>query len=199
MGALVSAAASVLALTLISTATQAATQTVAFPAAGDPYVSLAGGSGVLGSGGETGFMYNAGDYVEGSFTPTIPSVDDVTISVPIENYLGDGSSEQVELTINGVDVGSFTATDDGYGGDTQVLGFSTSFAPIPLGPTDVLQLVLQDTVPPGGGSIAFYDGGSAILVGGAVPEPAAWSLLIIGLGGVGWSLRGRQAAACEPV
>ena len=45
---------------------------------------------------------------------------------------------------------------------------------------------------------AFIDNVSIAAGGGGVPEPAAWALMLVGLGGMGVAIRGRREAATAP-
>jgi hypothetical protein len=109
----------------------------------------------------------------------------------IQNFLGDGNDENVDVLVNGTDVGTFEALDAGFSGNGQTIFFTASFPAI-AGPDYSLEFILDNTIPSEGGSIAFFDHGSTTLSSGAVPEPASWALMLAGFGGLGAALRVRR-------
>ena len=160
--------------------------TVPFPSDASVYFSATNGSGTIGSnGGQSGYMWTTGDNVVDFFAVTgLSSATSISATFDIVNVLGDGNNQFADVLVNGIDVGTFEALDSGYSGDTQTLTFSASFAPI-SGPDFGLEFVLDNTIPFGGGSIAFVGDGSATL--SAVPEPATWALMLVGFTGVGFA------------
>ncbi len=62
-------------------------------------------------------------------------------------------------------------------------------------PINSLYLVVQAFTPPGGSSAADIVVAQEVLNTAAVPEPSTWALMLVGLGGLGASLRtGRKGA-----
>jgi len=160
----------------------------AFPTFEDPYFSATDGSGTIPAGGQTAYMWTTGDYVatldaevSGSYLAT-----SFTDTFMIQNGLGDGNNLTVEGVLNGVDIGSFTADDSDYSGDDQNINFNVSFAPILISGPFTFEYVLENTIPPGGGAIAFLDGGEATIFGTStsVPEPSPLSLVLAGLAAI---------------
>lgn len=162
---------------------------VPFPTAGDYFCSASNGCGNIPAGGQTAFMWTEGDYVISSnFMSTgLPSVTGLSWDFTIQNYLGGGNNETVNILLNNQMVGSFTALDCNYCGNYQEITGSANFSAI--GPVDggyTLEMELTNTIPGGGGSIAFADGGTFTLIGGqggTVPEPG--SILLFGSGALG--------------
>jgi hypothetical protein len=161
---------------------------VPFPTAGDYYCSASNGCGNIPAGGQTAFMWTEGDYVISSnFTNTgLSSVTGLSWDFTIQNYLGGGSNETVDILLNNTMVGSFTALSGGGGNYQEITGSANFGAIAPLDGGYTLEMELTNTIPPGNGSIAFADGGTFTLIGGqggTVPEPG--SILLFGSGALG--------------
>lgn len=173
---------------LMTGVASAASATVPFPTAGDQYCSATNGCGTIPSGGQTAYMWTAGDYVMSSnFTGTgLGSVSSLTWDFTIQNYLGGGNNETVSIMLNGNPVGSFTALDCAYCGSYQTVTGSVSFGSIgPQGGGYTLEMMLTNTIPGGGGSIAFADGGLFTMSGGGGQTPEPSSILLFGSGALG--------------
>jgi hypothetical protein len=161
--------------------------TVPFPGAGDAYCSFTNGCGTIPPGGQTAYMSTAGDYVTTTVI-TYQMFQEAMGFWIFQDYLGGGNTEQVDLLVNGLFVGSFVAQDCGYCGSYFTIGF-LFFSQITCNGPCVLSLVLQNTIPDGGGSIAFADGGQTILAQEGVPELSSLVLFGSGLLGVAGVVR----------
>ena len=180
-----------LTLTAIAGTAQAASYLANFPSSNTFYSSATHGTGFIPPGGQSAYMWTTGDYVTQTFTGTgLNSVGALSYSFTYQNYLGNGSTETAGLLINGTQVGSFTAPDTGYSGSYPKVTGTVSFSPIVGGGTYTLSMVLENTVPPANGSIAFVDGGVWRLSSSAVPIPGA--LLLFGPGLVGLAAMKRR-------
>jgi len=164
------------------------TASVPFPTAGDSYLSQTNGSGTIPSGGETDYMWTAGDWVASSvFVLPTSSVTGLSANWNFEDFLGGGNTETWYVLVNGIAVAQAILPDDSYNGDILNVSGSVSFAGIaPASGGYQVTLVLQNSVPFGGGSVAWLDGGVTGLTYEAnhvVPEPG--SLVLLGSGVVG--------------
>jgi len=157
-----------------------------FPTAGDAYVSD-NGNGNIPAGGQTGYMWTAGDYVISSiFVLPTTNVTDLTANWIFQDYLGGGNNETFSVLVNNVPVATATIFDCNYCGTYGTVNGTVTFAPIgPMGGGYTVELVLQNTVPLGGGSVAWADGGITGLSynTSTVPEPG--SMILFGSGVVG--------------
>ncbi|HEY4934225.1 MAG TPA: PEP-CTERM sorting domain-containing protein [Terriglobales bacterium] len=174
-----------------SSLTTSVTSTVPFPTAGDAYCSLTNGCGTIPSGGQTDFQFDAGDFVISSiFVLPTTSVTGLSANWNFQDFLGNGNTETWFVYVNGVAVAQTTLPDDNYNGDILNVGGAVSFAGIaPVSGGYQVELVLQNTVPFGGGSVAWLDGGLTGLSYTATPEPGSMMLFGSGVIGVAGLLR----------
>jgi PEP-CTERM motif len=168
------------------------TVVVPFPTAGDAYCSQTNGCGTIPSGGQTDYMWTAGDFVASSVfvIPGALNVTGLTANWQYEDQLGEGGNESWFVFVNNVAVASFTIPDCGFCGSIGTVSGSVSFAGIaPSGGGWQVALILQNTVPFGEGSAAFLDGGMTGLdyTTSTVPEPGTLVLLgssLLGFAGI---------------
>jgi hypothetical protein len=173
--------------------TSAGTTTVTepFPTAGDAYCSATDGCGTIPSGGGTAFQWTAGDFVTSSiFVLATSSVTDLNANWLVQDFLGGGNTETWFVSVNGTNVAQVVVPDDAFNGDILNVTGTATFAGIaPVGGGYQVELILQNTVPLGGGSVSWLDGGLTGLSfnNSTVPEPGSMVLFgsgVIGLAGL---------------
>ena len=160
---------------------------VPFPTAGDAYCG-SNTCGTIPAGGQTDFNWTAGNYVISSiFVLTPYPVTALTANWKFQDFLGNGNTETWYAYINGVAVAQALLPDDSYNGDILTVTGTVTFAGIaPVAGGYQVELVLQNTVPFGGGSAAWLDGGTTGL-SYVTPEPGSMVLFgsgVIGLAGL---------------
>ena len=167
----------VFALCFISvSAVQASELTFGFPSIGAYYFSATNGSGFVSNYGPMPWMWTAGDFVTQTYFNGPAVADSASFDFYVKSVLN-GYAEDWTVFINGVAVAYFFPPDEG--GKLTILHYTgiATFAPIDGGGIYNYSFVLQNTIPTGGGSVAFY----------ATPEPGSIALFgsgILGLAGV---------------
>jgi hypothetical protein len=156
------------------------TAIVPFPTAGDAYTSATDGNGTIPAGGMTEFQWTAGDSVTSAiFNLGASSVNSLTANWTFQDDLI-GATETWFVLINGTAIAQATLPDcSGCDTDVTITG-TVGFADIfPVAGGYQIQLVLQNTLATGQGSVAWLDGGITDL-NVTTPEPA--SLMMVGSG-----------------
>lgn len=158
-----------------------------FPTAGDAYCSATNGCGTIPAGGQTAFQWTTGDFVISSiFVLPTSSVTDLTANWSFQDFLGGGNTETWAVFVNNIAVATATLPDDGYNGDILGVTGTVNFAGIaPVAGGYQVSLVLQNTVPFGGGSVAWLDGGITGLSYNVTTVPEPGSMLLFGSGVIG--------------
>jgi hypothetical protein len=173
---------------------RAAAVTLEFPSA-DSQTHYVVNPGVLGAGGNgKGFL--AGDTISETFTGTgLAQADSAHWIFQMSNFTLAGVNNTFDVRINGVTVDTFNFLSTGDSANDLNFDFTSTFAPI-AGDTYTLAFVATSSVPGGLGAWNYYPGGNVTLSGGpisgAIPEPSAWALMILGFGAAGAGLRARR-------
>jgi hypothetical protein len=158
-----------------------------FPTAGDAYCSATNGCGTIPAGGQTASMWTTGDFVISSiFVLNTNSVTDLTADWSVQDFLGNGNTETWFALVNGVTVAQVVLPDDAFNGDILNITGTVNFAGIaPVGGGYQVELVLQNTVPFGGGSAAWLDGGITGLSYNVNTTPEPGTIVLFGSGAIG--------------
>jgi len=166
-----------------------------FPSDMTSFSSATNGTGTIPASGQSAYMWTAGDYITQTITGTgLSAVSGFSNAFSYWTNLD--ADLTVAVLVNGTQVGSFTLNPCSNCDVADDESLSFSFAPISASGDYTISYVLQNTIAPGLGSIAFLDGGTGTLTGeGAVPEPATWALMLAGFGCVGFVMRRRAQQA----
>ena len=185
-----------LALSLGFAAAAQAQVSVDVPGVGATWSSATTGSGTLSAGGQTGFMWTTGDFVSQTVTGTgLDFATEFADTFSIQNILGEDMT--IGASLNGTSIGQFTIANCDFCEQVQQVSVDFTFAKIASDPGNFnVIFTLENTMPPGEGSLTFLEGGRGTLSGtGGVPEPASWALMIMGFGGLGAAMRRRRSLA----
>jgi hypothetical protein len=166
-----------------------------FPTAGDAYTSFTNGNGTIPPGGQTAYQWTTGDSVTSALFTDVPapSINGLTENWTYKNVLGP-IPETWAVLVNGTQVGSESLVGCAFCGSNFTLTDSLSFAPVAaVGGGYQVELLLENTIPPGDGSVAWLDGGTTTLnSSSATPEPSEFLPVVIGavfISGLAWRRR----------
>jgi opacity protein-like surface antigen len=118
----------------------------------------------------------------------------LTTSVTMDNYLGALDTDLLSVYVNGV-LANLVLTDaDGNICTDRTAGTCGANETWSLNNVTLLPGVLNtiDVIGTSRGNGSY--GGNATFVPAAVPEPAAWTLMLVGFAGIGWRLRHKRSA-----
>lgn len=161
---------------------------IPFPSADNAYCSATNGCGTIPSGGQTAYQWTAGDYVLSDvFTNTgLTSVTDLIADWTYQDFLSSAASETWFVYVNGFAIAYVPIAGCGECGNDFTITGGIDFPSIaPVSGGYQVELVLQNTVFNGEGSVAWLDGGTTGLSGTngqtIVPEPDSVALFGSGL------------------
>jgi PEP-CTERM motif-containing protein len=135
---------------------------------------------------------------KGSFTDLF----EFMIGTTGQGEIGTGSGSVITFLINGVPNVDFTnvffnnGTTDFYAEPGDITANSITISGVSIFGGALNTLHIEGTVPKNNGTkgIGSY-GGSLGFTPGAVPEPATWTMMLLGFGAIGFSLRGKRRTA----
>ncbi len=125
--------------------------------------------------------------VSGSFTTGTTAADDTSM-VTVKEF-GQGLTDMASYTFTGRENGPGWSVQSAFTDDTD---FKATFRINPFGPGPVsnnVSVSLQDFIDGGSGTVTITE------TPVSAPEPAAWALMLAGLGVMGGALRARGRAA----
>ena len=194
MNKLALAAAS--ALAIVVSASPAAAATLDFIGAGTSYSGNRGmNEGTVTAGGFTGNLFAEGDFASSQVYQSTGAGSSGTFSFALAYFSDIDLDLPFDVLLNGTRITGFSLPALA-GGSLQSITGSGTFSGISTTSGIELTYRVAASAPSGAGSVRLNDEGSTftvdVVADAAVPEPATWGMMLVGMGLVGAGMRSRR-------